>query len=80
VLVRAIRRGELDRLIFPEASLDVLAQQIVACCASAGSAGAGDQSGEKFEVKSNDGWNDDDLFALVKRAYPYRNLSSTKCS
>src|ERR1019366_9544832 len=33
VLVRAIQSGELDRLIFPEASLDVLAQQIVACCA-----------------------------------------------
>jgi hypothetical protein len=28
--------GELDRLIFPEASLDVLAQQIVACCAASG--------------------------------------------
>ena len=39
VLVRAIRQGELDRLIFPEASLDVLAQQIVACCAAAGRPG-----------------------------------------
>jgi len=67
VLVRAIRRGELDRLIFPEASLDVMAQQIVACCAAAGSTGAGD--------KLNDGWDEDELFALVKRAYPYRNLS-----
>ena len=38
VLVRAIRLGELDRLIFPEASLDVLAQQIVACCAASRSA------------------------------------------
>src|SRR5882757_9755651 len=37
VLVRAIRSGDLDRLIFPEASLDVLAQQIVALCASSGS-------------------------------------------
>src|SRR5712672_2835930 len=34
VLVRAIRLGELDRLIFPEGSLDVMAQQIVACCAA----------------------------------------------
>jgi ATP-dependent helicase Lhr and Lhr-like helicase len=85
VLVRAIRRGELDRLIFPEASLDVLAQQIVACCASAGSAAAGgDQSGDRWyadsdvqslDAKSNDGWDEDELFALVKRAYPYRNLS-----
>src|SRR6202158_3565073 len=63
VLVRAIRLGELDRLIFPEASLDVLAQQIVACCAASGSAA------------NSDGWDEDELFALVKRAYPYRNLA-----
>jgi ATP-dependent helicase Lhr and Lhr-like helicase len=71
VLVRAIRRGELDRLIFPEASLDVLAQQIVACCAASGSAATANQSGDQ----SNDGWDEGELFALVKRAYPYRNLS-----
>ncbi|MGA2353241.1 MAG: DEAD/DEAH box helicase [Terriglobales bacterium] len=73
VLVRAIRKGELDRLIFPEASLDVLAQQIVACCAAASSAGkSGDESASN---QSSDGWDEDDLFALVKRAYPYRNLT-----
>jgi len=33
-LVRAIRLGDLDRLIIPESPLDVLAQQIVAICAS----------------------------------------------
>src|SRR5258706_3470388 len=33
-LVRAIRRGDLDRLIIPNSPLDVLAQQIVATCAS----------------------------------------------
>src|ERR1700693_1760400 len=33
-LVRAIKQGDLDRLIIPEAPLDVLAQQIVAMCAS----------------------------------------------
>src|ERR1022692_1631143 len=71
VLVRAIRRGELDRLIFPEASLDVLAQQIVAGCAASGSAATANKSGDK----NNDGWDEDDLFALVKRAYPYRNLA-----
>src|ERR1700704_5861223 len=71
VLVRAIRLGELDRLIFPEGSLDVLAQQIVACCAAAGSAVTANKSGDQ----SNDGWDEDDLFALVKRAYPYRNLT-----
>jgi ATP-dependent Lhr-like helicase len=71
VLVRAIRLGELDRLIFPEASLDVLAQQIVACCAASGSAATANKSGDQ----SNDGWDEEELFALVKRAYPYRNLS-----
>jgi ATP-dependent helicase Lhr and Lhr-like helicase len=71
VLVRAIRRGELDRLIFPEASLDVLAQQIVACCAASGSSSNVDVA----DGKNNDGWDEDELFALVKLAYPYRNLS-----
>jgi ATP-dependent Lhr-like helicase len=71
VLVRAIRRGELDRLIFPEASLDVLAQQIVACCAASGSS----LNVDAADGKNDDGWDEDELFALVKRAYPYRNLS-----
>src|SRR4051795_387637 len=35
-LVRAIKLGDLDRLIIPEAPLDVLAQQIVAACAAEG--------------------------------------------
>ncbi|MGB9067483.1 MAG: DEAD/DEAH box helicase [Candidatus Acidiferrales bacterium] len=55
-LVRAIRLGELDRIILPESPLDVLAQQIVAACAA-------------------DDWAEDDLFALVRRAYPYRSLT-----
>jgi ATP-dependent helicase Lhr and Lhr-like helicase len=76
VLVRAIRKGELDHLIFPEASLDVLAQQIVACCAAAGSPAAVSKSGEQSsDGQANDGWDEDALFALVKRAYPYRNLT-----
>jgi len=92
VLVRAIRSGDLDRLIFPEASLDVLAQQIVACCAVSSSAGAPpavagaprpragspDTSPENVgDAPSlvHAGWDEDELFALVKRAYPFRNLS-----
>ena len=70
VLVRAIHGGELDRLIFPEASLDVLAQQIVACCAASGSAATANKAGDR----NDDGWDEDTLFALVKRAYPYRHL------
>jgi ATP-dependent Lhr-like helicase len=33
-LVRAIRRGELDKLEIPDAPMDILAQQIVAMCAA----------------------------------------------
>ncbi len=69
VLVRAIRSGDLDRLIFPESSLDILAQQIVACCAVSSSAAA------DANDATHDGWDEDELFALVKRAYPFRNLS-----
>ena len=54
-LVRSIHQGELDRLIIPDAPLDVLAQQIVAAC-------------------SAEEWGEDELFALVRRAYPYRDL------
>jgi ATP-dependent helicase Lhr and Lhr-like helicase len=57
-LVRAIRRGELDRLEIPKAPLDILAQQMVAITAS-----------EEF--------SEDDLFALVRRAAPYRELDRT---
>ena len=70
VLVRAIRSGDLDRLIFPEASLDILAQQIVACCAVSARV-----AGQAAEAHTEDGWDEDELFALVRRAYPYRNLS-----
>jgi ATP-dependent Lhr-like helicase len=54
-LVRAIKRGDLDRLIIPESPLDILAQQIVAACAA-------------------EEWDEDEMFALARRAYPYRNL------
>jgi ATP-dependent helicase Lhr and Lhr-like helicase len=54
-LVRAIRHGDLDRLMIPESPLDVLAQQIVAAC-------------------SAEEWGEEDMFALARRAYPYRNL------
>ncbi|MGA8270709.1 MAG: DEAD/DEAH box helicase [Candidatus Sulfotelmatobacter sp.] len=55
-LVRAIRQGDLDRLMIPESPLDVLAQQVVAAC-------------------SAEEWSEENLFALVRRAYPYRNLT-----
>jgi ATP-dependent Lhr-like helicase len=55
-LLRAIRAGELDRIVSHDAPLDVLTQQIVAetsCCEYA----------------------EDELFMLVRRAWPYRNLA-----
>ncbi|HTL27908.1 MAG TPA: helicase-related protein, partial [Tepidisphaeraceae bacterium] len=54
--LRAINQGELDKLIIPEAPLDILAQQIVAMCAA-------------------EEWKELSLLELVRRAYPYRNLS-----
>jgi ATP-dependent Lhr-like helicase len=86
-LVRAIRHGDLDRLMIPEAPADILAQQIVAICAAERSAsisavGEGTHQGQValgtagVDVGAADeGWDEDDLFALVRRAYPYRNLS-----
>lgn len=55
-LVRAIREKELDQLIIPETPLDILAQQIIATCAT-------------------EEWQEDQLFELIKQAFPYRNLT-----
>ncbi|MCU1271485.1 MAG: dependent helicase, Lhr family [Acidobacteriaceae bacterium] len=103
-LVRAIRQGDLDRLIIPDSPLDILAQQIVATCTTSGghvgrtfatSSGNGrvartflselgggtDESAPTAVLLAPDqpsedpGWDEGELFALVKRAYPYRNLS-----
>jgi ATP-dependent Lhr-like helicase len=83
-LVRAIRLGDLDRLIIPESPLDVLAQQIVATCASAqdGASASRPQQRERDALATagedagvtGDGWDENELFVLVRRAYPYRNL------
>ncbi len=72
-LVRAIKLGDLDRLMIPEAPLDVLAQQIVAACAAETRTGVSAQH-ETRAGAASDGWDEDELFALVKRAYPYRGL------
>ena len=54
-LVRAVRKGRLDRVYPPEAPLDILSQQIVA------------------EAAAED-WREDDMFDLVRSAWPYHNL------
>jgi len=88
-LVRAIRHGDLDRIIIPDSPLDVLAQQIVAACAAESSAGMpvrssanavqvtadGEFSRAGILAPHENGWDENELFLLIKRAYPYRNLS-----
>ena len=59
-LMRAVRCGELDRIVAYDAPLDVLAQQIAA------------------EASSREACSEDDLFALVRRATPYRNLARSE--
>jgi len=55
-LLQAIRQKRLDQLVIPQAPLDILAQQIVACAA-------------------HRDWALQELFDLMRRAYPYRNLT-----
>jgi ATP-dependent Lhr-like helicase len=85
-LVRAIRRGELDRIIIPEAPLDILAQQIVAECAANtkttprintdGREPAAEEQPLLAEspLAPASGLSEDELYKLVTRAYPYRKL------
>ncbi len=81
-LVRAIKLGDLDRLIIPESPLDVLAQQIVAACAAEGPAASytkerrqdGGATAAEGAGATVEGWDEGEVFALVTRAYPYRNL------
>ena len=85
-LVRAIRHGDLDLLMIPDAPADILAQQIVAICAAErGASVSAAEGAERRQVAlgtagvdagaTDEGWDEDELFALVTRAYPYRNLS-----
>ncbi len=83
-LVRAIHRGELDRIVMPECPLDILAQQMVAEVASRGITQPrdGTRTGPQTNADGNGantdveetGVAEDELFALVGRAYPYRDL------
>ena len=58
-LSRAVLRGNLDTFAIPSWPLDVMAQQMVAACAS-------------------EDWDEDELFELCRRAYPYRDLPRDK--
>src|ERR1700757_3475889 len=75
-LVRAIRQGDLDRLMIPESPLDILAQQIVATCASGTTTGTSARAPASQAPSPEDhGWDEDALYELIKSAYPYRNLA-----
>jgi ATP-dependent helicase Lhr and Lhr-like helicase len=82
-LVRAIRHGDLDRLMIPDSPLDVLAQQIVATCSTTARVGTGaptrpverSSTASQTGSETDSGWDEDELFALITRAYPYRNLT-----
>lgn len=58
-LLAAVKRGRLDALHPPDQPLDILAQQIVA----------------EVAARGEDGVAEDELFALVTRAWPYRRLT-----
>ncbi len=57
-LIDAVRRGELDRLIIPERPFDILAQHLVA----------------EVAAEPDEGWREDEIFALARRAWPFRGL------
>ncbi|HEY2438357.1 MAG TPA: DEAD/DEAH box helicase, partial [Solirubrobacteraceae bacterium] len=58
-LLAAVKRGKLDALHPPEQPLDILAQQIVA----------------EVAARGEDGVAEEEVFALVTRAWPYRRLT-----
>jgi ATP-dependent Lhr-like helicase len=83
-LLRATETGALDAIVPPEAPLDILAQQLVAEVAAAapaprraapetetGPAGADEAPETPGPPQS---MRVDDLFAMVRRAHPYRDL------
>ena len=56
-MVRAVERGDLDRIRQPSAPIEIMAQQIVA------------------EAAAEEEWSEEELYRLLLRAAPYRELS-----
>jgi ATP-dependent helicase Lhr and Lhr-like helicase len=89
-LLRAIKRGDLDRTPQPAAPLDILAQQIVAACVAASEpvreppAEKGTVLNSEDSIKGDsprrssdrreEGWPEDALYETFRRAWPYRDL------
>ena len=83
-MVHSIRRGELDAIVMPEKPLDILAQQIVAeVSAQVHDRGRETQSHEVDDtddlsdapLSPLDSWCVDELYTLVTRAFPFRELT-----
>jgi ATP-dependent Lhr-like helicase len=70
-LLHATARGDLDRTSQPVAPLDILAQQLVAIAATP----SGTQSDQGQAPHAQSSWDEDALFALCRRAHPYRELN-----
>jgi ATP-dependent Lhr-like helicase len=76
--IRAVRAGELDRILIPEKPLDILAQQMVATVASHGVAPASRPIQPSLldpSESASNGIGEEELWLLVRGAYPFRNLS-----
>ena len=71
--IRAVRAGELDRLTIPEKPLDVLGQQMVATVASMTPPVKATRAGTRADAS---GIGEEELFCLVRKAYPYRGLTA----
>ncbi len=74
-LIRAIKHGELDRILIPDAPLDILAQQLVATCAAEVDGRWSMADGNDTVEEQSGSFGEDELFAQMRRAYPYRNLA-----
>jgi ATP-dependent Lhr-like helicase len=79
-LLDCVRRAELDALCIPHMPLDIAAQQIVATLGAGRGIETKRRSVEEkpsAQARGNDGdaWDEDELFAMLTRAWPYRSLS-----
>jgi ATP-dependent Lhr-like helicase len=75
--IHAVRAGELDRLSVIEKPLDVMAQQIVATVASLEGA---KKANDKAAKGDEPGISEEQLWQLLRGAYPYRELRRSEFS
>ena len=75
--VRAVRMGDLDRVEIPQKPLDILAQQMVATVAGLMPLKKPAQGSLPLMDEGADtpGMSEEDLWEMVRKAYPYRNLA-----